>query len=154
MTRLTFSTTIDAPKDRVWRTMLEDETYRQWTSQFHEGSYAVTDWKPGSKALFLGPDGSGLVSRVAEHRPNEFLSLEHQGVVKGGVEDTDSAEVKQWAGARENYTLRDGVGGVTLTIEMDTAADHEEYFQETWPKALAALKALSERRVLATEQSS
>jgi len=144
MTRLTFATTIDAPKDRVWRTMLDDETYRKWTSAFQEGSYAVTDWKPGSKALFLAPDGSGMVSRVAEHRPNEYLSLEHLGVVKGGVEDTSSAEVKQWAGARENYTLRENAGRVTLTIEMDTSDDHEQFFQETWPKALAVLKDLSE----------
>jgi uncharacterized protein YndB with AHSA1/START domain len=150
VTRLTFTTTIEAPKERVWRTMLEDETYRQWTSPFQEGSYAVTDWKPGSKALFLGPDGSGMVSRVAEHRPNEFLSLEHQGVVKDGIEDTDSAEVKKWAGARENYALRETAGGVTLTVEMDTVDDHKKLFEETWPKALTVLKNLSERRVLAT----
>jgi uncharacterized protein YndB with AHSA1/START domain len=51
MQKLTFSTTIAAPKDLVWRTMLEDETYRQWTSPFQEGSYVVTDRKAGSKAL-------------------------------------------------------------------------------------------------------
>jgi uncharacterized protein YndB with AHSA1/START domain len=150
MTRLTFSTTITAPKEVVWRTMLDDETYRKWTSAFQEGSYAVTDWRPGSKALFLAPDGSGMVSRVAEHRPNEFLSLEHLGIVKDGVEDVKSAEVKQWAGARENYTLREDGGHITLTIEMDTADDHKEYFEDTWPKALAALKELSERRIAGT----
>jgi hypothetical protein len=102
---MTFSTSINAPKDLVWRTMLEDETYRQWTSAFHEGSYAVTDWKPGSKALFLAPDGSGMVSRVADHRPNEHLSLEHLGIVRNGVEDTTSTDVLVWAGARRD-TLR------------------------------------------------
>jgi uncharacterized protein YndB with AHSA1/START domain len=147
MTKLTFSTTINAPKELVWRTMLEDETYRKWTSAFQEGSYAVTDWKPGSKALFLAPDGSGMVSRIAEHRPNEFLSIEHLGAVKNGVEDTTSADVKEWAGARENYTLRDSSGGATLTIEMDTVDSYKQFFEETWPKALAALKELSESRV-------
>jgi uncharacterized protein YndB with AHSA1/START domain len=146
LSRLSYSTTIDAPKEVVWRTMLEDETYRKWTSVFHEGSYAVTDWKEGSKALFLGPDGSGMVSRVAEHRPNEFLSLEHQGMVKDGIEDTSSAEVRKWAGARENYTLREDKGRSTLTVDMDTSDDHKKYFEETWPKALAALKELAERR--------
>lgn len=146
MTRLTFATTINAPKEVVWRTMLEDETYRKWTSAFQEGSYAVTDWKPGSKALFLSPDGSGMVSRVAEHRPNEFLSLEHLGVVKNGVEDTESAEVKAWSGARENYTLRESAGHVVLTIDMDSADEYKQFFEDTWPKALAALKDLCERR--------
>jgi uncharacterized protein YndB with AHSA1/START domain len=146
LSKLTYSTTINASKEVVWRTMLEDETYRKWTSAFSEGSYAVTDWKEGSKALFLGPDGSGMVSRVAEHRPNEFLSLEHQGMVKDGIEDTSSAEVRKWAGARENYTLREEAGRSILTVDMDTSDEHKKYFEETWPKALAALKELSERR--------
>lgn len=148
MTRLTFSTTIIAPKELVWRTMLEDETYRQWTSAFQEGSHAVTDWQPGSKALFLTPEGTGMVSRIAEHRPNEFLSLEHLGVVNNGVEDTTSAEVTEWVGARENYTLHESGDRVTLTIDMDTADSYRQYFEETWPTALAALKALSESRVV------
>jgi uncharacterized protein YndB with AHSA1/START domain len=147
MTKLTFSTTINAPKDLVWRTLLEDETYRDWSSAFQEGSYAVTDWKPGSKALFLAPDGSGMVGRIAEHRPNEYLSIEHLGVVKNGVEDTESAEVKDWAGARENYTLRDHGDRVTFTVDMDTADSYKQYFEETWPKALAALKDVAESRV-------
>jgi hypothetical protein len=146
MTRLTFSTTIQAPKDVVWRTLLEDETYRAWTSAFMEGSYAVTDWTPGSKALFLAPDGSGMVSRIAEHRPNEFLSLEHLGVVEGGVEDTESEAVRKWAGARENYTVTESQGVVTLRVEMDTTEEHRKVFEDTWPKALATLKDLSERR--------
>ncbi|MGE0459883.1 MAG: SRPBCC domain-containing protein [Vicinamibacterales bacterium] len=145
MTRLTFATAINAPRDVVWRTMLEDETYRQWTSAFQEGSYAVTDWKPGSKALFLAPDGSGMVSRIAEHRPNDYLSLEHIGVVKNGVEDTTSTEVLKWAGARENYTVREHAGQVVLTIDMDTAEEQKPMFEDIWPKALAALKDLSER---------
>lgn len=149
LTRLTYSTTINAPKDIVWRTMLEDETYRKWTSAFQEGSYAVTDWKQGSKALFLGPDRSGMVSRVAEHRPNEYLSLEHQGIVNDGVEDTSSAEARKWAGGRENYTLRENDGRSTLTVDMDTADDHKKYFEDVWPKALAALKDLAERRKIA-----
>jgi uncharacterized protein YndB with AHSA1/START domain len=145
MTRLTFSTTIRAPKELVWRTMLEDETYRQWTSAFQEGSYAVTDWKPGSKALFLAPDGSGMVSRIVEHRPSEYLSLEHIGIVKNGVEDITSTEVLQWAGARENYRLREQDGHVVLSIEMDTTDEHRQAFEDMWPKALASLKDLSER---------
>ena len=146
MKRLSFSTTIQAPKELVWRTLLEDETYRAWTSAFQVGSYAVTDWKPGSKALFLAPDGGGMVSRIAEHRPNQFLSLEHLGVVKAGVEDTESEEVRGWAGARENYTLTESRSVVILDVDMDTTEEHQKFFEDAWPKALATLKDLSERR--------
>ena len=146
MTKLRFSTTIDAPRDVIWNTMLQDETYRQWTRVFQEGSYAVTDWKQGSKALFLSPEGGGMVSRVAEHRPNEYLSLEHIGIVKDGREITDGDDVAGWAGARENYTLREHDGFLALDIEMDTTDEHKQYFVDTWPKALATLKAMAEER--------
>jgi hypothetical protein len=126
--------------------MLEDATYREWTSEFQEGSYAVTDWKEGSKALFLTPAGDGMVSRIAVHRPNEFLSIEHLGAVKNGVEDTDSDEVKGWAGAHEDYSLREVAGGVTLTVEMDVTDEYRKYFEETWPKALSKLKHVCERK--------
>ena len=147
MRKLTFSTTINAPAERVWRTMLDDATFREWSSEFQEGSYAVTDWKEGSKALFLTPKGEGMVSRIAVHRPNEFLSIEHLGEVKNGVEDTDSDAAKEWAGARENYSLRKIDGGVTLTVEMDVTDKFRTYFEETWPKALGKLKQICEREV-------
>jgi hypothetical protein len=95
----------------------------------------------------MGPDGSGMVSRIAEHRPNQYLSIEHLGIAKDGIEDTTSDEVKEWAGARENYTLRENGDRVTLTIDMDTADSYKQFFEEKWPLALATLKDLSESRV-------
>ena len=144
MHRLAFSITINAPKEKVWRAMLEDATYRQWTSAFQEGSYAVTDWNKGSKARFLTPAGDGMVSRIVAHRPNEFLSIKHVGSVKNGIEDTESEEVKGWAGALENYTLGEQDGTSTLSIEMDVTDEYRSYFEETWPKALSRLKPISE----------
>jgi uncharacterized protein YndB with AHSA1/START domain len=147
MDRLTFSTTINAPKEDVWRAMLADETYRQWTSAFEEGSYALTDWKEGSKALFLTPAGNGMVSRIVAHRLNEFLSIKHLGTVKDGVEDTESAEAKAWAGGLENYTLREGEdSSSTLTVEMDVNDEYKSYFEQTWPKALTKLKEVAESK--------
>ena len=144
MQRLTFSITIHAPKEEVWRAMLEDATYRQWTSAFHEGSYAITDWQEGSKALFLTPAGDGMVSRIVAHRPNEFLSIQHLGTVKNGVENTESGEAKDWAGALENYKLQETDGSSTLSVEMDVSDEYRSYFEETWPKALGKLKAIAE----------
>ncbi|MEX2593834.1 MAG: hypothetical protein WD426_13755 [Anditalea sp.] len=37
--KLHFSKRINAPKEKVWDTMLKDETYREWTSAFTEGSH-------------------------------------------------------------------------------------------------------------------
>ncbi len=144
MKRLNFSIPIHAPKEKVWRTLLDDSTYRAWTSVFGEGSHVEGDWSEGSKMLFLGDTGTGISSRIARHLPNEYLSIEHLGLVKNGVEDFDSEETKSWSGALENYILRENDGITTLDIELDTAESHEHYFLNTWPKALQKVKELAE----------
>ena len=143
MQRIGFSIDIQAPKEKVWRTLLDDASYRQWTSAFAEGSYAVTDWQEGSEAKFLGPNGDGMYSRIAAHRPNEFLSIEHLGMLKNGEVVQDDAAAS-WSGALENYTVRESDGVSTLTIKMDTTDPYVKYFEETWPKALQKVKDLAE----------
>lgn len=144
MKQLNFSIQINAPKEKVWSTLLDDKTYRQWASAFSEGSYAVGDWSEGSKMLFLGTEGSGMTSRIARHIPNEYISILHLGMIANGVEDFDSEETKKWSGALENYSVQENNGATTLNIDMDSTEDFEAYFRETWPKALEKVKALSE----------
>ena len=148
MERLNFSIVIDAPKEKVWNTMLDDETYRVWTAVFMPGSHYIGDWREGSKILFLAPgeagEMSGMVSRIKVNREYEYISIEHLGMVQGGKEDTTSEEVKNWAGAQENYTFRDLGGRTEVQVEMDTNEEYREMFQDAWPKALARLKELAE----------
>jgi hypothetical protein len=145
MQKLNFSININASKEKVWNTLFNDKTYREWTSVFAPGSYAETDWNQGSKALFLDGTGNGMVSRIAESKPHEFLSIEHMGFVKEGKEDTESKEVKNWSGAKENYTLSEKNGVTELVIDMDSAEQYKDYFTKTWPEALGKLKEISER---------
>ena len=145
MEKLQFNISINAPREKVWKTLLEDETYRQWTAPFSENSRAETDWKKGSKILFLDGNGHGMVSKVAENIPNEFMSIEHLGLVKDGVEDVESDEVKPWAGAYENYTLKEANGGTELFIESDITEEYKEMMAGIWPKALNKLKELAEQ---------
>jgi hypothetical protein len=145
MKKLNFSTDINASREKVWKTLWDDNTYREWTREFAEGSHAKTDnWKEGSKVLFLDPNGSGMVSMVAKNNPNEYMSFKHLGVVKDGQEDTTSDEVKGWQGAMENYTLKEVDGKTRLLVEMDATDDFSDYFNNTWPKALERLKKLAE----------
>lgn len=148
MEKLHISFLIDAPREKVWNTMLNEDTYRQWTSAFHPGSYYKGILAQGEKILFLGPseDGEGgMVSRVAEIRPYEFISFEHLGIVKNGVEDTESDEAKKWSPAFENYTFKDVEGGTELIIDQDIGPDEKEQFQEMWQRALVLLKELTEK---------
>lgn len=145
MVRKEFKTTINAPREKVWNALWEDTTYQEWTSVFSEGSKAETDWKKGSKVLFLDGKGQGMVSKIADNVPNEYMSIEHLGFVKDGVEDTTSDEVKKWAGAKENYTLKNANGKTEVTVEMDITEEYKDYFTETWPKALEKLKEIAEK---------
>ena len=145
MEKLNFSIDINAPREKVWKTLWEDSSYRKWTSVFMEGSCVETEsWKEGSKVLFLDGKGSGMVSKVAVNKPNEYMSFEHLGEVKDGVEDTSSEKVKIWAGSKENYTLKDAGGKTELTVDMDITEDFKEFFINVWPKAMEQIKVLSE----------
>lgn len=149
MDRLKFTMVIDAPKEKVWRTMLDDDTYRVWTEAFMPGSHYIGEWSKGSKILFLAPgekgELSGMVSRIKENRPYEYISIEHIGVVQDGKEDTSSEAVKQWAGALENYTFKEKDGRTELRVDLDSAEEYQEMFQDIWPKALQKLKELAEK---------
>jgi uncharacterized protein YndB with AHSA1/START domain len=135
---------INASKEKIWSVLWDDSTYRKWTSVYAEGSHAVSDWKEGSKILFLSPEGDGMVSRIAVSKPGEFMSFEHLGMIKDGVEDTTSEKIKEWAGAMENYTLVQKDNGVTLTLDMHITDTYKDYFLQTSPKALELVKELAE----------
>jgi uncharacterized protein YndB with AHSA1/START domain len=156
MQTLHFSILINAPKEKVWNTMLEDETYREWTSAFSpEGSYYEGGWNEGDEILFLGGDGnkegavSGMISRIKESKPFDFVSIQHLGEIHNG-------EKKLWYGegtvnseAFENYTFEEKDGGTEVIVDL-TASDGfpynmEEMFKDMWPKALQSLKEIAER---------
>lgn len=141
-----FSITIRAPKEKVWNTMLQQETYRIWTAEFMEGLYYEGSWEQGKKILFLGPDGSGLTSVITENRPYRYLSIKHLGIVKNGTDDTESPEAKAWLPAYENYTLAERDGSTELKVDMSgfPAEDEQIMMADAWPKALARLKSLCE----------
>lgn len=144
MERLQFKTTIDAARERVWEILWGDQTYPQWTSPFSEGSQVKTDWKKGSRVLFLDGQGEGMVSEIVEKVPNEFMSFRHIGVLKDGKEDFETARKKGWSGAMENYTLKTMNGKTEVTVDQDVEAEYNEYFLKAWPKALEKLKAIAE----------
>lgn len=144
MEKQVFKIAVNAPREKVWNILWDDASYRDWTSVFSEGSRAVTDWKKGSKVLFLDHKNEGMVASIAENIPNEYMSIEHLGFVKDGVEDTESPGVKDWAGAHENYTLKTVNGQTELTVDMDITQQYLDYFRETFPKALDRVKTLAE----------
>lgn len=145
MYKLHFSILINAPKEKVWKTMLEGTTYRQWTAPFMQGSYFDGDWSAGSSMRFLAPDKdgtlSGMYSQVKENRPYDFISVQHLGEIIKGKEILWPQE----ADARENYTFIDKNGATEVQVDLTGLPDGlEDMFQGMWPKALEKLKELAE----------
>jgi hypothetical protein len=147
--RMHFEVVIHASPEKVYKRVIEDETYREWTAPFFPGSYYEGSWQNNEKILFLAPgkEGkpSGMVSRIAENIPNKFISIEHLGLVKDGNEFLSGEGVDEWKGAHENYTLERENGDTRFMVDMDTSGEMVEFFQETWPKALDKLKEVCER---------
>lgn len=153
MEKMQFSIVINAPREKVWKTMLDKDTYEKWTDVFMSGSTYDGEWTEGSKILFLAPEKSGkmsgMLSRIKESRPYEFISIETVGVVYNDEEDTTSKEAREWAGSLENYTFKEVDGKTELHIDLssDMEAEQEmvEMSEEIWPKALNKLKELAEK---------
>lgn len=143
--RLHFTVPIDAPRQKVWDTMLDPEGYRAWTAPFCEGSHYEGSWEQGAKIRFLAPSGDGMAGEIAERRPGEFLSIRYLGEIHQGVEDTHSLHVRNRPPAFENYRFTDRPGGGTeLQVDLDSAPTYVAYMRETYSRALQQLKALCE----------
>jgi hypothetical protein len=144
MKKLHFSININAPKAKVWDKMISEESYREWTSVFAEGSSFKGSWDKGAKILFVDPSNSGMVAEIAENKLHEFISIRHLGEIDHGVEDTTSEKVKAWTPAYENYTLTEKDGVTTVDIELDSADAWAGMMGDMWPKALLKLKDICE----------
>jgi predicted 3-demethylubiquinone-9 3-methyltransferase (glyoxalase superfamily)/uncharacterized protein YndB with AHSA1/START domain len=146
--RLHFSIEIDAPRNTVYSTMLDDAAYRDWSAAFSPGSRFQGDWSEGSRIRFVDSAAEGergMLSQVRVNRPGEYLELEHLGLVGDGREDTTSEAARAWAGAHESYTFTEADGKTVLAVEVDTVSEYREAFGEMWPRALDRLKALAEK---------
>lgn len=145
MKRKEYKAVISAPREKVWEILWGKETYPQWTSAFHEGSNAETDWEKGSKVYFTDGSGSGMVAFIDDKIPNEYMSFRHVGQLVDGKEDLESEKVKEWAGSTENYRLKEANGKTELVVDLEISEDWEQHFNEAWPKALDKLKDLAEK---------
>lgn len=144
MELLEFKIEIIAPKEKVWSVLWDDETYRKWTAVFCEGTYAVSDWKEGSKIQFLSPNGEGMNSVIDKKIDNEYIAFKHLSEIKNfQVMPVDDA-TKEWTGAMEMYRLTEDKGATVLEAKIDVVDKYLDYFKTTFPKGLEMAKKLSE----------
>lgn len=151
MQRLQFKIEINAPAQKVYETMLglkDKNTYAQWAAVFNPTSTYEGNWAEGSKIYFVGQDENGkkggMISQIEAHKPAEFVSIRHYGFLDGETEITSGEQVEKWAGGHENYTYSENNGITTLTVDLDTVDEYQEFFNKTYPMALDKLKEIVE----------
>lgn len=151
MEKLQYTVEINAPVSKVYDTMLgltNIATYEKWTAVFNPTSSYEGMWIKGSKMLFVGIDEhgekGGMVSRIDDIIPNQFVSIQHYGLLTAGEEITEGPEVEQWANGFENYTFEISNDITTVTVDLDTTDDFIDYMNEHYPLALQKLKELCE----------
>jgi hypothetical protein len=151
MKKLQYTVNIKATAAKVYDFMLgidSKTTYEQWTALFHPTSTYEGSWEKGSKILFIGVDEKGekggMVSRIVENIPNQFVSTQHYGLLKADKEITEGPEVEKWANGFENYTFDEHNGTTTVTVDLDTTEDFVDYMNGHYPKALDRLKEICE----------
>ena len=149
METLRFEIEIEATREKVWKVLWDDETYRQWTLPFcegiSEGSYAESDWNEGSKIYFMSSNGDGMNSVIERKITNEYMAFKHIGELKNFVEMPINDATVQWSGAMETYRLTQNNTVTELEVSVDCVEKYVDYFQKIFPKCLGIVKDLSEK---------
>jgi hypothetical protein len=151
MKKLQFKVSINAPSEKVYDLMLginSKSTYEHWTAEFNPTSTYEGNWEKGNKVLFIGVDEhgekGGMVSKIAEIIPNQFVSIQHYGLLTSGKEITEGPDVEKWANGFENYTFDEHNGSTMVIVDLDTTEEFTDYMNEHYPRALDKLKELCE----------
>ncbi len=142
MQKLQFQLNIHATKEKVWNTLWQDETFRDWAGLIDPGTYMVDELKEGATVQYISAEnGYGVTSLVAELTPGEYVLFKHQADTQDSGKRLRDDE---WTGGEESYLLVEKDGSTTLTAAFDVPPEMEEYFTQNYPKALGRVKELAE----------
>ena len=148
METLSYEIIINAPKEKVWGVLWNENTYSEWTKFFNlnSSSFIKSDRKVNGKTYFTNAEGAGMVSTIDSLEKPDQIVFKHLGMRdEAGNEDTESMEVKQWSGCFEKYFLIDFDGKTKLHAEVQTEKDWEEHMNTGFTKGLQIVKELAEK---------
>lgn len=140
-TTLQFSQLIAAPPATVWFVLWNDQQYRQWTSIFGEGSYAVSTWQPGARVHFLTEDGSGLYTDIECMEPPHRMVFRHLGQVDNFEELAPAAAAPVM---HDRYELTATPEGTLLQVWVDGQWAQADGMRQLFPLALKQVQQQAE----------
>ena len=143
MKNMELSIEIHASKDKVWATLWDDATFRDWASLIDEGTYMKGIMTERNEIQFLSSlNGYGVTSLIAKLSPNEYVLFRHNADTK---ESGQQEREKEWTGGTESYSLSEKNGVTTLIVKIDVPQEQEETFRIRIPEALERIKTLAEK---------
>ena len=143
MKELQFSIEIKAAKEKVWATLWEDTSFRDWANIIDEGTYMQGAMEEGKEIQFLSSvNGYGVTSLVEKLDPNAFILFRHSADTQANGQQERE---KEWTGGAESYSLTEKNRITTLTVNTEVPEELEELFRVRLPQALERIKTLAER---------
>jgi len=144
MKELQFSIEINASKERVWATLWEYVSFRDWANIIDEGTYMKGEMKEGNEIQFISSaNGYGVTSLIEKLTPNEFVLFRHSANTK---ENGQKEREKEWTGGKKSYSLSEKNEVTTLLVKTDVPEELEETFQVRIPKAQERIKTLAKKK--------
>jgi hypothetical protein len=135
---------INVSKEKIWDALMQDAYTKDWYGIFNPGTYALTDWQLGSKAVFANDSENGIIGRTIIHDPYELLSIEYYGVLNHNNEGFENKETQIFKGAHETYGLSSKEHTTMLNIEVDMSDGLFDIMSKSWDEALLKIKNLAE----------
>ena len=142
MKELEYQIIINRPKEVVWDTLWDDQSFRDWANNIDEGTYLLGDLIEGNEIQFISSvNGYGVTSLVSKLIPYEYILFKHASDTQNtGTETRD----KQWTGGSESYSLIEKDNQSLLIIRSEIPDELVEYFNIAMPIALKRIKYLCE----------
>ena len=97
MQQMQFTIEIRAPKEKVWHTLFDDKTFRDWGNIIDEGQYMKGVIKEGNEVQFISASGLGVTSFVEKCSPYEYVSFRQ---VADTMDSGKREREKEWTGGK------------------------------------------------------
>lgn len=148
---LEYKVNINSQIKTVYATTIDKKHFSEWTAIFAPHSYFEGSWEKGGILKYQCPDEEeriqGMINRIKQNIPNEEIFIQPIGIIENGVEIMSGEKVKNLDKTYEIYRFTKIGPKTEVKIIVSALDKHEQYFNETWPKALEKLKAICEKQL-------
>ena len=140
MKNLEYKTQIKASAEKIWETLWNQESYKEWSSVMNEGARYEGNFAEGTYVDLYDANNNGMFNFVEKNIPNREMTMQHKGWIYGGKRDDQN-----WTDSRETYLLTENEDGAELKINVSAMDEFVDFFNSNYPKVLEKVKQLAEK---------